>query len=72
MQSKVNSGPCSSGAQNWADWEATKRSYELYARYVMPHFSGVNRHREESYGWVSDHTAEFSELRSSAAQQMIA
>ena len=26
-------------AHNWADFEATKRSYELYARYVMPHFS---------------------------------
>ena len=29
-------------AHNWADWEATKRSYELYARYVMPRFSGDN------------------------------
>ena len=29
-------------AHNWADWDATKRSYELYARYVMPHFSGDN------------------------------
>ena len=26
-------------AHNWAPWAATKRSYELYARYVMPHFS---------------------------------
>jgi limonene 1,2-monooxygenase len=25
-------------AHNWADWEATKRSYELMARYVHPHF----------------------------------
>ena len=25
-------------AHNWADWEATKRSYELMARYVFPHF----------------------------------
>ena len=23
-------------AHNWADWEATKRSYELFARYVLP------------------------------------
>ena len=29
-------------AHNWADLEATKRSYELYARYVMPHFSRAN------------------------------
>ena len=32
-------------AHNWADWEETKRSYELYARYVMPHFSRDNRPR---------------------------
>ena len=25
-------------AHNWADWEATKRSYELMARYVHPQF----------------------------------
>ena len=25
-------------AHNWADWEATKRHYELMARYVHPHF----------------------------------
>ena len=25
-------------ANNWADWEATRRSYELMARYVHPHF----------------------------------
>jgi limonene 1,2-monooxygenase len=25
-------------ANNWADWEATTRSYELMARYVHPHF----------------------------------
>ena len=27
-------------AHNWADWPATKRSYELMARYVMPRFQG--------------------------------
>jgi limonene 1,2-monooxygenase len=25
-------------SHNWADWESTKRSYELMARYVHPHF----------------------------------
>jgi limonene 1,2-monooxygenase len=57
-------------AHNWADWEATKRSYELYARYVMPHFSGANEAREDSYRWVSAHTAQLSELRRAAAQDM--
>lgn len=37
-------------AHNWADWEATKRSYELMARYVHPHFQrGSNTWRTESY-----------------------
>jgi limonene 1,2-monooxygenase len=37
-------------ATNWAEWDNTKRSYELYARFVMPHFSGVNRIRAQSFG----------------------
>ncbi|HEX4376305.1 MAG TPA: LLM class flavin-dependent oxidoreductase [Steroidobacteraceae bacterium] len=37
-------------AHNWADWDSTRRSYELYARFVMPHFSGVNRIRAQSFG----------------------
>jgi len=37
-------------AHNWADWEATKRSYELMARYVHPHFQrGANSLRQWSY-----------------------
>jgi limonene 1,2-monooxygenase len=37
-------------AHNWADWEATKRSYELMARYVHPHFQrGSNSLRVWSY-----------------------
>ena len=34
---------------NFAPWEATKRSYELAARYVFPHFQGSNLPRQESY-----------------------
>lgn len=36
-------------SHNWADWEETKKSYELYARFVMPHFAGTNRNRQVSY-----------------------
>src|SRR5207302_4607484 len=46
-------------AHNWADWEATKRSYELYARYVIPHFSRANASRAASFQWCGDHRAEF-------------
>ena len=34
-------------AHNWADWEATKRSYELMARYVHPHF----QRQSNALGW---------------------
>lgn len=35
--------------QDWADWSATNRSYELFARYVIPHFRGQLSARHESY-----------------------
>src|ERR1700675_2961188 len=55
---------------NWADFEQTKRSYELYQRYVMPHFSGDNRPRIASFDWCTDHRDELTEKRSSAARLM--
>jgi limonene 1,2-monooxygenase len=55
---------------NWADFEQTKRSYELYQRYVMPHFSGDNRPRIESFDWCTDHRDELSDKRASAARHM--
>jgi limonene 1,2-monooxygenase len=37
-------------AQNWADWQATLKSYELMARFVHPHFQrGANAMRQTSY-----------------------
>jgi limonene 1,2-monooxygenase len=35
-------------AHNWADWEATKKSYELFARFVAPKFQGLNENRVAS------------------------
>jgi limonene 1,2-monooxygenase len=55
---------------NWADWEATKRSYELYARYVMPHFSRANAPRAASYQWAGANRTEFSAKRQAAAKAM--
>jgi limonene 1,2-monooxygenase len=57
-------------AHNWADFEATKRSYELYARYVMPHFSKQNGPRAASYQWCGDNRAEFGAKRNAAAKAM--
>ena len=41
-------------SHNWADWEETKKSYELYARFVMPHFANTNRNRHHSYDGLAD------------------
>ncbi len=39
-------------AHNTADWEATLRSYELFARYVVPHFRRANDGRRAERGVV--------------------
>lgn len=57
-------------AHNWADWEETKRSYELYARFVMPHFSRANVPRTASFEWCAENREDFSAQRSAAAQAM--
>jgi limonene 1,2-monooxygenase len=38
-------------AHDWADWEQTKRSYELIARYVMPHFNDGFAARRAAYDY---------------------
>jgi len=47
-------------AHNWADWTATRKSYELFARYVAPRFQGLNINREASMAWVGANKAEFT------------
>ena len=59
-------------AHNWAEWEATKKSYELYARFVVPYFRGANRHRAESLDWVTAHNQELMAKSTAAAQAMFA
>jgi limonene 1,2-monooxygenase len=39
-------------AHNCANFEAVKKSYELFARYVIPHFRGSNRGRRASLDWT--------------------
>jgi limonene 1,2-monooxygenase len=57
---------------NWTDWPAIQRSFELYAQYVIPHFAGANDNRRRSYEWVTKNQSELVEKRVNAAQQMIA
>ncbi len=57
---------------NWADWPAMKRSFELYAHHVIPHFAGANRNRIDSYHWVTANQEELVTKRVNAAEQMFA
>jgi limonene 1,2-monooxygenase len=46
-------------AHEWADTEATNKSYELLARYVMPHFQDSAVRPTESKEWVAANRPEF-------------
>jgi limonene 1,2-monooxygenase len=58
-------------AHNWADFDKTKRSYELFARHVKPHFQGANRARAESLQWATDNSGEFIGAAMQAARNTI-
>ncbi len=46
-------------AVNWADFEQTRRSYELIARYVFPHFQQTNTHRQQAMSWAASNRGKF-------------
>ena len=47
-------------AHNWARFEDTKKSYELFARYVAPRFQNLNDNREASMAWVKENKGNFT------------
>ena len=55
-------------AHEWANRDATRRSYELIARYVMPRFQDSNAYTRRSMEWVQDNRAPFL---GAAAQGMV-
>lgn len=59
-------------AHDWADWEATKKSYELYIRFVAPKFDGANDRRDESYDEWKARSREFSDKSHAAAEATFA
>ena len=56
-------------AHDWADVEQTRRSYELYMRFVAPHFQKSNRNRTAAYDDLKAHGVELAEKSRVAAQQ---
>jgi limonene 1,2-monooxygenase len=51
---------------NWADWDSTKKSYELWQRYVMPVINNTNEWRASSLRRSFERKAEFGELMQTA------
>lgn len=60
-------------AHNWADFEGTKKSYELWQRFVTPVINGANAGRQEAYDWATDPTraTQFIGAAMNAAMQTI-
>jgi limonene 1,2-monooxygenase len=58
-------------AHNWANFAATKRSYELFMRHVMPAFEDANLRRGESMKQVFDNAGELMGAAMQAAMEMI-
>jgi limonene 1,2-monooxygenase len=46
-------------AHEWADRDATLRSYELFARYVMPRFQGSTTGTTRSRDWAAENRPTF-------------
>lgn len=58
-------------AHDWANFENTKKSLEMFARYVMPKFAGRNTQRVESLSWIKEHREEFAKVSKGAAMKMV-
>jgi limonene 1,2-monooxygenase len=54
---------------DWADFENTKKSYELIARFVMPSLHQGTRGRNESMEWAASNREQFLGMRAKAVQQ---
>ena len=58
-------------AHNWANFENTKKSYELWQRHVTPVINNANSARETALDWAKDNKERFIGAAMSAAMQTI-
>ena len=59
-------------AHNWANWDATKKSYELMARYVFPKFQNLQDNRVASMSWVGANKEAFTtEVRGAVGARIV-
>jgi limonene 1,2-monooxygenase len=59
-------------AHDCADWEATKRSYRLFAEHVIPACRDLNANRRASIEWVGQNAAELFGAMHEATLQAVA
>ena len=58
-------------AHNWADFDKTKKSYELWQRHVTPVINGANVARDTALDWAKDNKERFIGAAMNAAMQTI-
>jgi limonene 1,2-monooxygenase len=58
-------------AHNWADWEPTKRHFELMARFVHPRFQRSREQLRDSYDFAARHHTDFLGKAGAAVQAEI-
>ena len=58
-------------AHNWANFENTKKSYDLWQRHVTPAINGANIARETALNWAKDNKERFIGAAIGAAMQTI-
>lgn len=58
-------------AHNWANFDNTKKSYELWQRHVTPVINGANTARETALNWAKDNKERFIGAAMNAAMQTI-
>jgi limonene 1,2-monooxygenase len=59
-------------AHNWANWDATRKSYELMARYVFPAFQNLQDNRVASMAWVKENKEAFTtEVRGAVGARIV-
>jgi limonene 1,2-monooxygenase len=59
-------------ANDCATWEATKRSYALFAEHVIPAVRKMNVSRQQSIDYVGDNSAQFFGAMQDAVREAIA
>ncbi len=59
-------------AHNWANFDKTKQSYELWRRHVNPAINGMNDQRQQSFDWATGNADEYIKASTAAAMSAIA